>query len=73
LKSPKIQYAIFAQSMRNYAGCIASGKIEKDSAMGLSGALAILHKCGPQGLTSWARGDKFDSTMNLYDKTSGLF
>lgn len=73
LRSPQVQYTVFVQSMKDYAGKIASGAIEKDPAMSLAGALTILHKCGPSGLTTWATAEHFPATQALYDRTEGLF
>ena len=74
LRSPKKQYRIFVESVRNYAGRIAAALIEKDPAMSLSGALAILQRCGPSGLETWKdENDRFPATQAAYDKVAGLF
>jgi hypothetical protein len=73
LKSPKKQYEVFSRSMRDYAGKLASGDIDKDPTMSLSGALAILSRCGPSGLKTWSSGDRFPATQATYDRVAGVF
>jgi hypothetical protein len=41
--------------------------------MTLSGALAVLHRCGPNGLDSWKSGKRFEHTEALFKKTNELF
>jgi hypothetical protein len=73
LTSPRIQHMVFRRSMELYAKDITLGVIKKDPLMSLSGALAILHRCGPQGLESWASGKRFEHTEKLYNKVAGIF
>lgn len=77
LGSPEVQYRAFAESMRRYVDGLTDGTVPSESRpedMTLSGALAILHRCGPNGLKSWANEDKrFPDTIALYDKVNGIF
>jgi hypothetical protein len=73
LKNPQVQYRVFGQSMRDYAKKMNDGSIERDPRMSLSGALAILHRCGPSGLETWKNGDRFPETMMTYDRVAGVF
>lgn len=73
LRSPEIQRKVFGLSMLDYANKIDKGEIKKDAEMPLSGALAILHRCGPSGLKTWASGDRFAATQASFDRVSGLF
>lgn len=73
LKSPSEQCDAFNRSMKDYAAKIASGEIEKPEVMSLSGALAILHRCGPQGLKTWESGERFPTTQAAYDRVAGVF
>jgi len=78
LKSPKIQYETFVNSMKNYDAGMADGSIKAPEywpeEMTWSGALAILHKCGPSGLVTWADEERrLPATLDLYYKTNGLF
>lgn len=73
LKSPEVQYRVFEQSIVDYATRIADGEIEKDAEMTLSGALAILHRCGPRGLQTWAKGERFPATVRAYERAAGIF
>jgi len=59
--------------MKDYAGKVADGEIEKNPKMSLSGALAVLHRCGPMGLKTWENGEHFPATQAVYDRVAGLF
>lgn len=78
LSSSRLQYKAFCASMRDYVERLRSGAIprptgwQNDQAT-LSGVLAILQKAGPAGLESWFRGDRFDSTVELFDAANGAF
>jgi len=72
LRSPQEQYRAFAQSMRDYADRMRRGEIERGD-MSLSGALAILHRVGPQGLQTWATGERFPATVEAYERVAGVF
>lgn len=73
LKSPEAQYKVFTKSTQDYAKRVNSGEIEKDDDMSLSGALAILHRCGPSGLKTWSSGLRFPATEATYDRVAGVF
>jgi hypothetical protein len=80
LETPALQYKAFAASMVKYVDGLRDGEINQpaegvDDDMSLSGALAILHRCGPNGLVSWGRnnGTRFNDTVELYSKANGLF
>ena len=45
-----------------------------DENITLSGALAILHRCGPNGLKSWSdESARFPMTVALFERTNGIF
>lgn len=79
LASPGAQYKALCDSMRAYVRGLSDGSVPNPAGgrpadMTLSGALAVLHKCGPSGLKSWNdEGDRFPATVALYDKTNGIF
>lgn len=76
LENAGVQYRVFAASMRRYVDGLTDGTIKHvpDSAMTLSGALAILHRCGPGGLVKWAdESSRFSDTSDLFDRTNGIF
>ena len=78
LSSPKDQYRVFAASMLDYVEGIDSGEVpapdDLPADMTMSGALAILHRCGPGGLKSWGDGEgQFPETVALYNKVNGIF
>jgi len=78
LASPKMQYKIFAASMRRYVEGLDNEMIptpdDLPDDMTLSGVLAVLHRCGPNGLMNWGGdGDKFEDTMALYNRANGVF
>lgn len=68
LASPALQYQAFSESMRRYVA-----GIEVPEEMSLSGALAILHRCGPNGLRSWSGGERFPSTVALFERANDIF
>lgn len=79
LASPKAQYKAFAVSIKRYVAGVSDGSIELPEGglpanMTLSGALAILHKCGPSGLKKW-KGEEacFAATRDLYRGANGVF
>jgi hypothetical protein len=70
----ELQYRTFATSMRTYAAAIESQELEIPvDGMSLSGALAVLHRCGPSGLQTWGEGKRFERTMDFYDRANGVF
>lgn len=75
LTNQKLQYAALVSSTRLYALAIASGEIEvPDSDLTLSGALALLHKCGPRALAHWDdEATRRPTTVRLVEATNGLF
>jgi hypothetical protein len=73
LRSPDMQYRVFCKSMRDYAARIESGEIAKDPQMSMSGALAILHRAGPNGLQTWSEGKQFPATQEIYERAAGIF
>lgn len=79
LSSREAQRSAFGESMRRYVAALADGSIPKPSGgwpakTTLSGALAILHRCGPQGLSTWADESKrFADTETLVTKANGIF
>lgn len=73
LKSPAMQYKVFATSMKNYVDQILDGSIEKTDDMSLSGALALLHRAGPNALVMWKKGERFAATETVFLCANGLF
>lgn len=75
LSSTRVQYIVFSTSMRLYASDIDNGALDVSGAedLTLSGALAVLHRCGPSGLRSWAEGKRFSDTIDLVQRTNGIF
>jgi hypothetical protein len=78
LSSAVEQYDAFGKSMRDYIAGLDSGAVPQPEDglprdMTLSGALAILHRCGPQGLLRWADGERFPETEALYKAANGIF
>lgn len=73
LKSIDLQYDAFVKSMVDYVHRLEAGDIVKAPSMSLSGALAILHRAGPNGLSNWERGMRFEATEKLYNKVGGVF
>ena len=73
LRSPQKQYEVFCASIIDYDGRMGTGEIERDPQMSRSGALALLHRCGPRGLETWKSGEQFENTKKIYDKVAGIF
>lgn len=70
LQNPRIQYRALVVSMQRYAAAIT----ELPTGLSLSGALAVLHRCGPQGLATWSdSGKKFPATVELVARANGIF
>lgn len=79
LSSAAAQYRAFAKSMQLYADGLLSGAVALPEGgmpedLSLSGALAILHKCGPQGIAKWADEEaRFPNTVDLVQRANGIF
>jgi hypothetical protein len=73
LRSPRAQYQVFCQSMRDYVARLERGEIESCEGLSLSGTLAVLHRCGPRGAETWASGERFSVTEELVERADGLF
>lgn len=85
LNSPSIQYRALAASTQLYMNALADGEItqptfadgdkaETEKEISLSGALALLHKCGPRGFEQWGNESKRQpSTVALFGATNGIF
>jgi hypothetical protein len=73
LRSPRAQYHVFCQSMRDYVARIDAGEVDACDDLSLSGTLAVLHRGGPGGARTWARGDRFESTVALVERVDGVF
>lgn len=78
LENAGVQYRVFVTSMRRYVDGLTDGTIAQPSDtptdMTLSGALAILHRCGPGGLVKWSdKASRFSDTADLYNRVNGLF
>ena len=71
LGSSLVQYRVFCDSMRDYVRRIDSGEIEIPAGMSLSGALAVLHRAGPEGLRPG--GEQFPATKALYARAKDIF
>lgn len=75
LDNAKLQYETFVRSMQDYVSKIDSGEIGcEDDTMTLSGALAVLHRCGPRGLERWQNESKrFSDTLALFERANEVF
>jgi hypothetical protein len=78
LENAGVQYRVFAVSIGRYVDGLRTGAVpqpdEAPEGMTLSGALAILHRVGPNGLVKWAdESARFSDTNDLYLRTNGLF
>lgn len=77
LEHQGVQYRVFATSMRRYIDGLTDGTIPQGDivdGMTMSGALAILHRCGPSGLKKWSNESaRFSDTVDLYNRVNGLF
>ena len=65
--------------MRRYVDGLRDGSVAKPKGgwpvgMTLSGALAVLQRCGPSGLVTWNdAGKRFPATVTLYERANGIF
>jgi hypothetical protein len=76
LGNASIQYRVLAASTRLYSDALADGTIAIPPGLdiSLSGALALLHRCGPQALANWVDGDKrLPASVALLEKANELF
>jgi len=75
LDTPRYQYKAFAGSMRRYDRALRDGLMaHRPEGLTLSGMLAVLHRCGPSGLESWARRDRrFPATVEVVERANGIF
>ena len=79
LASAVAQYDAFGASMRLYIDGLENGSVKQPEEglptdMSVSGALAILHRCGPRGLVNWIDEDnRFPETVALYRAVNGTF
>ena len=75
LASAELQYRAFARSMQNYLTGILDGSIDSSNVeLSLSGMLAVLHRCGPNGLSVWANEEnRFPETAELVAAVDGIF
>lgn len=79
LASAADQYEAFGASMRKYIEGLEDGSVPQPESgvpadVTLSGALAILHRCGPQGLVRWTdEGSRFPETIALVQVANGIF
>lgn len=79
LSNPVAQYRAFSRSMKDYVEGMRAGSVPvpdggRPRDMTLSGALAVLHRCGPSGIKTWNdAGDRFEQTEQLYGKVNGIF
>ena len=73
LRSPQVQYWCFARSMCDYTDRMEKKEIERPSSMSKAGALAILHRAGPNGLKTWTRNDRYPETEAAFERVEGVF
>lgn len=79
MANASLQYKALGDSMRDYMAKLCDGTIdvkeedELPEGMTLSGALAILHRCGPSGLRNWIDDQRFSDTEALYGRCNGIF
>lgn len=72
LRSPQAQYRVFCKSMVDYDNRMSKGEIVRGD-VSRSGALALLHRAGPNALQTWKSGEQFSGTKKIYDKCAGIF
>lgn len=68
LANPILQYSALAESIARYDVNLN----DLPEGVSRSGALAILHRAGPSGLTSWMR-TRIPSTERLFERTNEIF
>lgn len=79
LGSEDAQYLAFSSSMQRYVEGLKSGDVPQPDdgwpeGMTVSGALGILHRCGPSGLRTWNdAANRFPATVELFEKVNGIF
>jgi hypothetical protein len=76
LASAAVQLDTLERSLVDYVTQIRAGLIDAPIGtddMTLSGALAVLHRCGPHGLKAWYEGRRFPDTEQLYKAANGVF
>lgn len=80
LRDSEAQYDALCRSMRDYMARMHDGALDLDEGdelpadMTLSGALAVLHRCGPNGLRRWLdEEERFSDTVALYERCNGIF
>ena len=69
LRAPLLQNLVFFESIRRYDEEIRKA-LPAD--VSRSGALAILHRTGPNGLASWTKR-KLENTVALFQRANNLF
>lgn len=74
LQSPFTQYDVFSRSMMDYDAKMSAGSIDRPAHISRAGALALLHRAGPNALKTWTEGGaRFSNTQALYDCAKELF
>lgn len=77
LKDRGLQYKVFCESIKDYLAKLQSGQIaqpeDDDGALSTSGMVAILHRCGPNGLARWQDELRFPETVELCERANGIF
>lgn len=74
LKSANAQYKTLVASVTRYVDAINSGTLHLPERTSLSGALAVLQRCGTGGLNKWDdKSSRFPDTIELFRRTNGLF
>lgn len=79
LGSAPLQYRVFCDSMKDYLKRLRNGQVALPEGglptdVSVSGALAVLHRCGPNGLVTWAdESRRFPDTVALFNRANGIF
>lgn len=84
LDSPKLQYKVFCQSMKDYRKQLHKSKLDKElgkeidgEPLTLSGLLGLSSAAGIKGAKSWLKNpadrERFPHTTETFLKTNGLF
>ena len=74
LENPRVQYKVWITSIKLYVDSIYTENEDLPSGISLSGALAILHRCGPRGLINWGDTEnRFPETIDLVERTNNVF
>ncbi len=74
LTCPVAQYNAFRDSVKDYAARIDRGELAVPAGLTKSGALAVLQRCGPSGLSTWEdEKRRFPATVAVVKRANEVF